>query len=119
VSLDGSTITDQSSGEATVKLTCTGIGACAGKVTLSGKSTSTKGKKAKTETIGTAAFSISPGKTATIKLTLNAAGKALLSADHGRLGATLSILKSSPAPSQTHTASVHLVRQKTHGETKK
>jgi hypothetical protein len=58
-------------------------------------------------------------KTATIKLTLNTAGKALLSADHGRLGATLSILKSSPTPSQTHTESVHLMQQKAHGKAKK
>jgi hypothetical protein len=119
VLLNGSSMAVKGSGEAVVKLACAGTTKCAGKLTLTARGTSTKGKKAKTETIGTATFSISPNETTSIKLTLNAAGKALLGADHGRLGATLSILKSSPAPSQTHTDSVHLVQQKAHGGTKK
>jgi len=119
VALDGSTIDVQSSGEAVVKLACAGTGRCSGKLTLTGKSTPKKGKKARMETIGTAIFSIAPNEITTIKLTLNAAGKALLSADHGRLGATLTILKSSPTPSQTHTDNVHLVQQKAHGTAKK
>jgi len=119
MSLDGSTITVQGLGAAGVKLTCTGTGMCGGKLTLTAKGTAKKGKKAKTEVIGTASFSIPAGKTVTIKLTLNTAGKALLGADHGRLGATLSIVKSSPAPWQTHTDSVHLVQQKAHGKAKK
>jgi hypothetical protein len=119
VSLDGSTIVVQRSGAAEVKLTCTGVATCSGKLTLTGKSTPKKGKKAKTETIGTASFSVLSGRTAAIELKLNGAGKALLSADHGRLGATLSILKSSPAPSQRHTDSVHLIQQKARGKAKK
>ncbi len=112
VLLDGSNIIVQSSGEAVVKLACAGTTKCVGKLTLTVKSAAKKSKKAKAETIGTATFSISPNETTSIKLTLSAAGKALLGADHGRLGATLSILKSSPAPSQTHTDSIHLVQQK-------
>ncbi len=119
VLLDGSGLAVQSSGEAVVKLACAGTAKCAGKLTLTVKSAAKKGKKAKTETIGTATFSILPNETTSIKLTLNAAGKALLGTDHGRLGATLSILKSSPIPSQAHTDSVHLVQQKVHGKTKK
>jgi hypothetical protein len=90
-----------------------GTGTCRGKLTLTVK-TRDKGKQrhAKTETIGMAAFSIPPGKTVTIKLKLNVAGRALLSADHGQLSATLTILKSSPAPVQTHTGNVRLVQQK-------
>ncbi len=118
VSLDGSTITVASSGEAAVKLACTGTATCAGKLTLTGKNTTKKGKKAKTETIGTATFSIPTGKTATIELDLNAAGRALLGADHGRLSASLTILKSSPAPSQTHAENVRLVQKKAHGKAK-
>jgi hypothetical protein len=118
VTLGGSTITVHN-GSAGVKLTCTGLGTCGGKLTLTAKGTAKKGKKAKTETIGTASFSILGGTTATVRLVLNAAGKALLSADHGRLGATLSILKSSPAPSQMHTYNVHLAQRKVHGKAKK
>jgi hypothetical protein len=113
VLLNGSSITVQSGGEAVVKLACAGTAKCGGKLTLTVKSATKKGGKAKTETIGTATFSIPPNETRTIKLTLSATGKALLGADHGRLGATLSILKSSPSPSQTHNDNVQLVLRKT------
>jgi hypothetical protein len=116
VSLVGTHITTTGRGVATVKLTCTGTGTCRGKLTLTGKSTAKKGK---TTTIGTASFSILAGKTAAIRLTLNAGWRALLSADHGRLNATLTVLKSSPSPSQTHSEGVRLVRQKAHGQRKK
>jgi hypothetical protein len=43
------------------------------------------------------------------KLRLDPLGRALLSTDHGRLYATLTVLKSSPAPSQAHTEKVQLV----------
>ena len=76
-------------------------------------------KRSKTTTIGTATFSIPLGKTATIKLTLDAAGRALLDMDHGYLNATLTIRESSPSPAQTNTDSVHLVQQKAHGKAKK
>ena len=82
-----------------------------GKTTTNGKG---KGKKqAKTETIGTAAFSIPAGKTAAVTLVLNAAGRALLKTAHGHLGATLTILKSSPSPMQTTNDTVQLAQQKT------
>jgi hypothetical protein len=114
VSLAGSTITVQRSGEAQVKLACASTTTCSGKLTLTAKVTTRKGKKkqTKTQTIGTATFSIPAGKTVTIKLKLNGTGRALLSAAHGRLGATLTILKTSPAPSNTQTKSVHLAQQK-------
>jgi hypothetical protein len=34
----------------------------------------------------------------TVKIELDAAGRALLSADHGRLGASLAILEPAPSP---------------------
>jgi hypothetical protein len=120
VSLAGTHITTTGRGVATVKLTCTGTGTCRGKLTLTGK-TKGKGKKkrSKLTTIGTASFSIPAGRTVTVKLTLNAGGRALLGADHGRLNATLTTLKYSPTPSQTHSANVQLVQQKAHGQRKK
>jgi hypothetical protein len=121
VSLDGSSIPVQSGGAAAVKLACTGTATCGGKLTLTAETkgkTTTKGKgkgkkQARSETIGTAGFSIPAGKTATVELTLNAAGKALLKGAHGKLSATLTIVKSSPSPSKTQSASVHLAQQKT------
>jgi hypothetical protein len=120
VLLAGTHIATSRDGETSFELRCTGTAMCRGKLTLTVK-TRDKGKKkrSKTTTIGTATFSIAASKTATVKLELNGAGRALLGADHGRLSATLTILKSSPAPSQTHTDSVRLARQKAHGKGKK
>jgi hypothetical protein len=119
VSLVGSAIIVQSSGgEAAVKLACRGTGTCSGKLTLTGKS-KTKNARTRTETIGTAGFSIPAGKTATVEFKLNAAGRALLGSDHGPLSATMTILKSSPAPAQAQTEGVRLVQEKAHGKAKK
>jgi hypothetical protein len=121
VSLASASIAVQSDGEAAVKLTCKGTGTCRGRLTLTvrtqgmfeqrGRSGKGGTRRFKMTTIGTASFSIAPGKTVTTKLKLNGAGRALLSADHERLSATLTILKSSPAPAQTHTDSVHLTQR--------
>jgi hypothetical protein len=113
LSLLGSTITVQANAAA-VKLACAGLEACAGRLMLTAKITTKKGKRkhTKTQTIATATFSIPLGKTVIIKLKLNATGRALLSAAHGRLNATLTILTTSPSPRSTQTKSVHLVQQK-------
>jgi hypothetical protein len=123
VSLDGSSITVQRGGETRVRLACTGTGTCAGKLTLTVKvrSKGSRGGKRddpKTTTLGTATFSIPAGRTATVELELNAAGRSLLGTAHGHLSATLAVLKSSPAPSQTHTEIVQLEQQKAYGKAK-
>jgi hypothetical protein len=95
-----------------VKLSCSGSATCVGKVTLTVKSKPKKGKKAKTETIGTASFSIPAGNTKLVKVKLNGSGRALLRTAHGHLSAAIKIAKSSPTPSKTETQSVHLKQQK-------
>jgi len=77
VSLTGSVLSIQSNGKGSVKLTCTGTATCAGKLTLTVTSKGKHAKKAKAETIGTAAFSIPAGKTGVVTITLTAAGRAL------------------------------------------
>jgi 6-phosphogluconolactonase len=111
---DGSTITVQRNHEALIKVTCTGTATCSGRVTITVKRTIGKGKKrhTKTQTIGTATFSIPAGTSETVRLTLNGAGRALLSAAHGHLSSTLTILKASPSPSKTQTHGVDLVMAK-------
>lgn len=111
VSLEGSTISVQRGGKAEVELICNGAGACAGKLTLTARGAAKKRKEAKVEVIGTAAFSLPAGGTATVKLTLDPVGRSLLKADRGRLSASIAILESSPAPSQTHISSVRLVEK--------
>jgi hypothetical protein len=54
----------------------------------------------------------------TVKVTLDAFGRALLGADHGRLRASLALLELAPSPENTQTKIVHLVQQKAHGRTK-
>ena len=101
--------------EATIKLAATGTDTCAGELTLTVRTKGKKGgnrRRSRTTTIGTATFSIPTGRTVNVELRLDAAGRALLDAPHGRLSATLTILKSSPAPSQTHAENVRLVQQK-------
>jgi hypothetical protein len=112
VSLAASVIRFQSNGRGSVKLSCTGTAACAGKLTLTVKGKAKKGKKAKAETIGTAAFSIPAGKSGVVTITLTAAGRLLLKAGHGRLSASLTIVKSSPSPTSTERESVQLVQKK-------
>ena len=111
VSLIGTSIVVQGNDRAAVKLTCAGTATCRGRLTLTVRTRGGgKKKQFKTTIIGTVSFSIAPGKTITVDVRLNSLGRALLSADHGRLSATLSILKSSPSPAQTHTANVRLVQ---------
>jgi hypothetical protein len=118
VSLSDTHIPTTAHGVASVKLTCTGTGTCQGKLTLTGKRKTTKRTKAKATTIGAAGFSIPAGATAIVKLALNAHGRALLKADNNRMGATLTISKSSPAPAQTRSQKVRLIQQRAHRKTK-
>jgi hypothetical protein len=113
VSLTGSVLSIQSGGKGFVKLLCAGTATCAGKLTLTvtSKGKGKHAKKAKAETIGTAAFSIPAGKTGVVTITLTAAGRALLKAGHGKLSASLTIVKSSPAPASTKRESVTLVQK--------
>lgn len=114
VSVVGSTITVKSSGGTAVKLTCTGNTTCVGKLTLTAKITTKKGRKkhARVETIGTASFSIAPGATATVSVKLNGSGRTELSAAHGHLSATLAVVKTSPGPSSTASKTIRLTLQK-------
>jgi hypothetical protein len=101
---------------AALKLTGKGAGhlACTGTVKLTVKTKKTAHRRSRTRTLGTGTFSIALGKIQTVKLKLNAAGRALLAAGHGRLRASLTIVKASPIPVQAQTASVRLVLAKTH-----
>ncbi len=114
VSLTGAVLSIQSGGKASVKLTCAGTAPCTGKLTLTvtSKGQGEHGKKAKAKTIAMAAFSIPAGKTGSVTIELTAAGRALLEAGHGKLSASLTILKSSPAPASTKRESVQLVQKK-------
>jgi hypothetical protein len=108
VSLIGSTLTVRGR-RAIVKLECAAAVTCRGRLKLAVRSRSGK-RRLRTSAIATSSFSLPPAKTVSIKLELSALGRSLLSADHGRLRAALTIRKSSPGPTQTQTDRVHLLR---------
>ncbi len=115
VSLRARKVAVQRHGRVLLGLRAAGDGRCAGKLRLSVKlahatERSLAKTHARTKTIGTVAFSIAAGRTSVIKLTLNAAGRALLKLHRGVLNASLLLVKSSPAPAQAHTARVQLRR---------
>ncbi len=116
VSLTSTGITVQSGHFLLIELECLGAASCTGKLTLSAKiATKTKGAKRHSRTIavGTAAFSISGDETKTVKLAIGAAGRALLSADHGHLAASLAILELPPSPPSALTRAVQLIQRQT------
>jgi len=128
VTLADTGITVHGDGTALVKLNCLGIEICHGKLTLSAEIVSTakatgkgKGKKkpARKVSIGTVSFSVAGDETKIVTLDLNAAGRALLGADHGHCSASLALLELAPGPQNTQTKTVHLVQQKAHGKARK
>jgi hypothetical protein len=112
VSLAATEITVQSNGMALVKLTCLGIASCHGKLTLTAKGAieakGAKGKEPRSVSLATTSFSISGDETKTIKVKLDASGRVLLGADHGRCSASLALLELAPSPQNTQTKTVHL-----------
>jgi hypothetical protein len=112
-------LTVQSNGMALAKLDCKELEGCDGVLALTAKQTARlKSGKRKTHlvTIGTANFSLASGKTGAVKIRLNATGRALLSAAHGHLPASLAI-EVIEVPTQTER--VQLVAQQTgHGSRK-
>jgi hypothetical protein len=101
---------------AAIRLVRSGKGACSGKLTLMYKQPikgKTKGKHFTIKSLGTARFSILPGTSKVVKVTLNKTGRALLRAHHGRLYASLAIVRLSPVPVLGHTSSARLTWKKT------
>lgn len=100
---------------ALVKIRRVGTGGCRGHVTLSVKvKMGGRGRhaKSKMKAIGTANFKLSGAGTVVVKVKLNAAGRALFKAAHGRLSAHVLVYKSLPSPAQAHTSTVRLIRQR-------
>jgi hypothetical protein len=128
VALAATSITVQSNGTALVKLNCLGIAGCHGKLTLTAKVTAKvkgrsrgDGKKASVGAIssGSAGFSIAGDETKTVRVALDAAGRALFKADHGHCNASLAILELAPNPKNTQTKTVRLVQANAHDKTRK
>jgi hypothetical protein len=115
VSLRGVGLAVLSTGWAKAKLLCTAPGGCHGKLVLlvKGPAKAKDRKRSATHalTIATTDFTLSGGALKTIKLKLNAAGRALLRADHGHLAATLEIVALAPSSAATQSEHVQLSLQ--------
>ena len=98
-------------GRAAVRLRGSGSRFCAGKLRLRVKLKAAHGHTT-LKTIGTAVYKILPGRTIVVRMKLNAKGHALLKSQGGHLGANLLLVRSSPAPILSRTASVRLTRAK-------
>ncbi len=110
VVLDGVRIGVENRHQATVKLTCSDVETCAGRLKLTANVTVGEGRTrhTRTDSIGTAGFSIAAGATATVHLTLDNSGRGLLSAAGGDLSGTLTIRRISPPPTETQSQRIQL-----------
>lgn len=115
VVLGGLTINVETSRAAVVKLICSDVARCTGKLllTISAKAGKGKTRHTEAESIGTSSFSIAAGNGATVKVVLDKTARALLSAAHGHLNATLTIVRTSPLPKESQTQHVSLEQQST------
>ena len=95
-----------------LRLQRTGAGACSGKLTLSFNK-ARRGKRPKLQTIGTASFAMGSASSKVLKIDLNKAGRKLFRGHGRRLNATLSFVRSVPAPRLARSASVRLTWKKT------
>jgi len=115
VSLSGRKLTVKR-GRARLVLARAGVARCAGRLRLTARVRRGHGRRgSKNVRIGAASFAIAAGRTVTVQLRLNAAGRALLRERHGKLGAKLVLVRLSPAPVQARTAGVRLVRARKRG----
>jgi hypothetical protein len=87
-------------------------GTCSGKLTLS-YNRAKRGKRPKLLTIGTASFAMGSESSKVLKIALNKAGRKLFASHRRRLNASLSIVRSVPAPKLARSASVRLTWKKT------
>ena len=98
-------------GRVLVRLRRSGSARCRGKLTLKVRGKAS-GRRVSMHTIGATRFSIAVSKPITLKVKLNAAGRALLRARHGKVRASLVVLRLAPAPTRAQSASVRLQQRK-------
>jgi hypothetical protein len=113
VALVSKSISVQRPARAAVRLRVSGTGRCAGKLRLRVTRRLSR-HSLQVKTIGTAVFSIAAGRTGVVSVRLNAAGRRMLGTHHGRLSASLLLVRQSPAPALAQSARVRLARAAKH-----
>ncbi len=114
LSLANARLSVTASGTALVKLDCRSQARCQGKITLTAKRLERrKGKTVSVNvSIGTVSVSIPGTRAVTVRLKLGAVGRGLLRADHGHVGARLTISEHETASARTSSEGVLLLEQK-------
>lgn len=94
-----------------VKLHCTAPGGCRGTLGLSAQSATRagRGRRRGTISLGSAGFAVGAGGSATVKIKLSAAARALLHTAHGQLSASLRIAEVATGREATQLKSVHVL----------
>lgn len=95
-------------GRGLVRVSCAGSDASSGRAELTVRMPSRK-RHLRIRVLASARFSGGAG-TVVIALRLSASGRALLKRSHGRLSATLTVVRTLPAPAQIHRRGVQLIR---------
>jgi hypothetical protein len=113
VALVSKSISVQRPARAAVRLRVSGTGRCAGKLRLRVTPRLSR-HSLQVKTIGTAVFSIAAGRTGVVRVKLNAAGRRMLGTHHGRLSASLLLVRQSPTPALAQSARVRLARAAKH-----
>jgi len=108
VKLKGTAIPVSSAERAVVTLIARGTGKCAGRLILRAQVNSAR--RTRTEPIGSVYYSLLAGHSERVTVRLDAGGRSLLRARHGRLHATLLIARSLPMPPRNTIANVTLAR---------
>jgi hypothetical protein len=100
-------------GAALVKVACRAPVRCRGKLTLTAvREARRRGRRIRsTVAIGSASVSIAANQTSTVRIRLLAAGRALLRAAHGRIGARMVIVQLEPAGAGPLPEGVQLVQR--------
>ncbi|MHB8235350.1 MAG: S1 family peptidase [Solirubrobacteraceae bacterium] len=114
-SLRATSVSVSKSGAALVKLACTGLGQCSGRLSLTVRRTFVKHGRRSVRVVSlasTTSFSLAQGRTYSVRLWLTPQGRALLASGHGHLTARLTLVQLRPPPTLRKTSTVHLVRAK-------
>jgi hypothetical protein len=111
LSLVASRIGARSGGRAIFRLRCTGNTSCKGRLRLTARRAATRKRRAgKATLVARKSFTIAAGKRGRITIRLNARGRALLRGARSQLAGTLTVLKTSPAPSRVTTRRIRLIK---------
>jgi hypothetical protein len=98
------------SGRGLARVSCSGSDASSGRIELTVRARPSSKRHPRVRVLASTRFSVAAGATVVIGLRLGASGRAVLKRAHGRLSATLTVVRTLPAPAQIHSRGIRLIR---------